>query len=63
MPNAEPKKYESRSCSICFAYAPVVEMIQKTDGRVICEKCDRRIDKLTAKRAQLDLFGQQSLLT
>lgn len=51
-----------RSCSDCGEYVEVAKMITKPDSRVICVGCDKRVARLTAKKAQINLFGQQSLI-
>lgn len=50
-----------RSCADCLQYAPVWAMTTKLDGRVICAKCNDKVRKITAERAQMNMFGQQSL--
>jgi hypothetical protein len=48
-----------RACGDCFAYAPLKDMITKADGRVICRSCQSKLDRLSAEKAQPDLFVEQ----
>ena len=51
-----------RACADCEAYTPAGEMVTKQDGRSICKPCDRKAKDKGAARAQLEFFGQQSLI-
>ena len=51
-----------RGCADCEAYIRATELIEKQDGRLICPRCDNKARNLGAARAQLEMFGQQSLI-
>lgn len=51
-----------RSCQECIGYAPESEMVALNDGRIVCRSCARKVRKMGAERAQLSMFGQDSLM-
>lgn len=59
LPKEEPR---SRACSDCNQYALETAMITQKDGRVTCKRCDRAAKDKASDRAQLDFFGQLSLI-
>ena len=48
-----------RACADCEHYSLVKTMITKPDGRVICQSCQTKLDRLAAEKAQPDLFVEQ----
>jgi hypothetical protein len=50
---------EMRACADCEQFAPLPKMIRKNDGRVLCQDCQKRIDRRAKDRAQADLFTEQ----
>lgn len=50
-----------RSCQECTSYAPESQMVSLSDGRMVCKPCARKVRKVGAERAQLSMFGQNSL--
>lgn len=53
---------QMRACSDCMEYAPVKDMATKSDGRVICADCQRKVEAIARDRAQGSLFVEQNKL-
>ena len=51
-----------RSCADCLGYTPVKAMVEQSDGRITCKRCDAKAKDKANERAQLAFFGQLSLI-
>lgn len=50
-----------RACSDCSEYAVVGEMLETPAGNMVCGRCARRRERMAGERAQLTMFGQDSM--
>lgn len=50
-----------KPCADCETYTPIKSLIEKPDGREVCPACQKKLERLTESKRQLNFFGQASL--
>ena len=50
-----------KACADCSTYTPIKALIERPDGREVCPTCQGKIERLAARKQQLDFFGQEIL--
>ncbi len=52
-----------KGCADCDTYTPAASLIEKSDGREVCPKCQGKIERETQNKQQPGFFDQASLFS